>query len=115
MSGHQKLSPDTGWFEPLRSLGHAAVLANYAAVGTAIEHPTRVFILSNFTDRDVVMSIDGIDDYFLLPAGTEYVQDTAADGFSLPKGTIFYAKRYNAGIAPTVGVVTVSIFYSILE
>ena len=65
MSGHQKLSPDTGWFEPLRSLGHAAVLANYAAVGTAIEHPTRVFILSNFTDRDVVMSIDGIDDYFL--------------------------------------------------
>ena len=111
MNGLFNIEPERGWFEVARTKAFGAIGANYSAIGTEIEHPSRIFIINNFTDAACWISIDGVEDYFAIAAGGNLVIDDATNGISLPKGTIFYAKVYDLLAAPTVNELIVSVGY----
>lgn len=113
MSGFYSIRPERGWFEPALTKAFGTIADAYSAIGTAIGHPTRVFILWNKTNKDVWISLNGTDDHFPILAGGSMVIDDATNGISLPKGTVFYVKRFTAGDAPTSGSVILSIGYTV--
>lgn len=103
---------------PVYSLGFAGVLAGYsplvnAAATSAIPFPARLVLVQNYTDADIMVSYNGIDDHYPLKSGGvvifDYCSDSATNvtGLFIPTNTIFYAKRL-AG-APTSGSVYVSV------
>ena len=113
MNGYNNISPELGWFEAARTAAFGAVVDAYSAVGTAIEHSTRVFIIWNLTNANIYISLDGVVDHWPIVAGGHLILDDATNGISLPKGTTFYVRRYAAGVAPTSGDVVVSIGYKV--
>jgi len=111
MAGNISLSPDRGWFEPAKTLAFGGIGDNYAAIDTVISYPTRVIMIFNKTNKDLWISIDGVNDYWPINAGYGLVLDDATNGMSLPAGTMFYVKNYAAGDPPTSGSIIVSIGY----
>lgn len=101
------------WFEPLRELAFGSIGAAYTAIGTGTVDYTRLFTISNSTDVDVYISLDGSTDNIRLSAGSAKVFDLTAnkvqdDGFFIKKTTVFYVKRTAMG-APTTGSVWVEV------
>lgn len=83
--------------ETLRSLGTASIGANYAAVGTAIANPCIAVNFINATDGDVLVSDDGVNNKYFLPANSFNKYDIDANRLHdtdvlYAKGTTFYAK-----------------------
>jgi len=110
MAYSKRMNVDT-----LRRAAFGALGVAFAAVGTAITEPCRIFILSNLTNNNIIFSLDGVNDHFYLPPGgfklidvcTNKVRD---EGFFVPDGTVFYA-RHEAAAAPTTGSVFVEILH----
>lgn len=100
--------------ETLRSLAFGSIGAGYAAIGTAIENPIRIFYLQNWTDANLMFSFDGVNDHMPLSVGGFVVIDITANkpamssGFYLAKGDLVYVKRIGA---PTTGSVYLSVFH----
>jgi len=99
--------------EPLRELGFAAVLAGYSMVGTRLNHPARMIYIQNLTDALLMLSFNGVDDHFPLPANGFLLLDvtsnkTASQGFFISGGQGIYAKQMEV---PTSGSVYVTSFY----
>lgn len=115
MGGYVAIVPERGWMEPARTVDTAVtpVGANYVAIGTGLNNPCRIESVYNFSDADVWISLDGIEDHFPVKSDGGSVSDIATNGIELPKGTIFYVKEFVAGTAPTAGVITVSTSYRV--
>jgi len=113
MSGYIALAPKRGWFETARTKAFGAIVDAYSAIGTPIDHPTRIFIINNTTNKDAWISLDGTNNHFAIVAGGNLLIDDATNGISISKGTTFYAKRYTPGDAPTSGDIIVSIGYKV--
>lgn len=102
--------------EPLRSLAFGSIGAGYVAVGTALINPSRIMIIQNFTDKQMIFSFDATNDHLTLPSGGQIVLDftsnrTDTGGAAyIPAGTIVYVKQVSA---PGSGSVYVSTFYGI--
>jgi hypothetical protein len=101
-------------FEPLRTLGFAAIGPAYMGVGTAIDHPIRQFLIQNQTDVLLVFSFDGINDHFDLPKDGYWVEDVTANktntqGLFFAEGDRLYVRQDTA--APTRGKVSFSAIY----
>lgn len=99
-------------FEALRTLAFGSIGASYAAVGTATTGHIRVVTFVNSTDQDVLISLDGVTDHLRLYTGSFQLFDLTTnkvkdDGFFIPVGTTFYAKR--AAGAPTLGNVWIEV------
>lgn len=89
---------DAAIFDQLRSLGFASIGAGYTAVGTPLSQRTVVIAFKNATNGDVVVSIDGTNDYLFFPASTYGVYDVRTNApnfadFVFPIGTQFYVKQ----------------------
>lgn len=102
-------------FEPLRTMAFGGIGAVYAAVGTATIDSSRLISIFNSTDADVIISIDGVSDHIILPAGSGQALDLTTnevkdDGLFLKKGTIFYAKK--AAVAPSSGSLWIQVMYA---
>jgi len=88
----------------LRSILFSSITGSYVKVGTAISQNWRMFRLTNDTDGDMLVSVDGILDNFFVPANSfvlydlacNGVPDTQTDGFLLPIGTQFWVKYSTA-------------------
>ena len=102
------------FFEPIRTLGFAAISGAYASVGTASDNPVRVFCISNNTAGDLYFTTDVTEDQMFLAAGSFKLYDVQAnrgpsdDKFALPVGTQFSVKQITA---PVSGDVYVEIVY----
>ena len=99
--------------EPVRSLAFGSIVAGYTAIGTALNYPSRMVLLQNWTDANLMFSRDGIYDHIPLLAGNSLIIDitsnkTKDDGFFLSKGDILYVKRIEV---PTSGIVYITSFY----
>jgi len=99
--------------EPIRTLAFGSVIAGYTAVGTALDNPSRILIINNFTDGDLMFSLDGIDDHLAIAGPGSLILDITsnkgvAGGLYLAQGTIIYVKRIDT---PTEGGVYISSFY----
>lgn len=99
-------------FDALRSLGFVEIAAGYTIVGTVFEHPIRLLLMQNYTDGDVSISFDGVNDHMVLSNGAQVVLDFASDAssvagiWSLAIGDGVYVKQL--GAAPTTGSFYVS-------
>jgi len=105
--------------EPMRSLGFADIAADpgdYKSIGSSVDHPVRMYELHNFTDVNLVFSIDGVDDHFPLEPDGYKVIDIATNksndnGWYLGQGTYFYVKPLDPLVVPTSGGVYLCIAY----
>lgn len=100
-------------FDTLRSLGFASISGTYAALGTPLGHPARVFRISNATNGDMFISVDAVNDNFFLPSNSFVLYDIASDDdpedkFRVSKGTQFYVKQ---STAPTSGSIYLELIY----
>lgn len=102
-------------FEKLRSLAYGSITnSGYTAIGTPLTNPSAAFRIVNNTDGDILISIDGVNDYFFLPAGTFVLYDVQSNrnynkSFLFPQATQFYAKYSSS---PSKNSVYVESMYS---
>ncbi len=100
-------------FDAYRILAFGSLSGTFAALGSPLDHVTRILKLVNTTDTDVIVSFDGttLNDY--VPALGFVLYDISSnagsDGqFSLQKGTQIYVRQVTA---PTKGnVVAVCVY-----
>jgi hypothetical protein len=102
-------------FEPIREIGPGAIGAAYLPVGGQTLDYTRLFTLTNETDVDVYISLDGVTDQLRVVSGSSKVFDVSTnkvrdDGLFLPKGTIFYIRR--VGAVATTGSFSIEVMYA---
>ena len=101
--------------DEIRSVAFGGITGAYAAVGSALDDPARIFILNNISNQDLLISLDGVTDHLILPAGAFKLIDVAAnkgrdDGLFVAAGTVFYVKHN--GVAPTSGSVYLEVIHS---
>jgi hypothetical protein len=105
-------------FDTLRSKAFGTITNSYTTLGSALDRNWRVFKITNNTDADMLISADGTNDNFFVPAGSYTLDDLAtnalnvqdSDWFVMQIGTQFYIK-YSSG-APTSGSVYIEAIYS---
>jgi len=94
-------------FEPVRSLGFAAMGGAYVGVGTALDHPVRVIFVQNFTDGPLMFSFDGVNDHFPLAPSSFLLLDLSSNktletGYFIAKGDRLYVRTLAAVSSGTV-------------
>lgn len=102
--------------EDLRSLAFGSISGAYAQIGTDFEFPSRILVIQNFTDKQMIFSFNGVDDHLTLPSGGQIVLDVTAN-----KTVTGGAAYFSAGIgifvkqvvAPGSGSVYVSTFFGL--
>ena len=105
----------TGRFEaePLISLAFGSIVAGYTAIGEAFKEPASMLLIQNFTDKDLMISTNGIEDHFPIKAGASLIFDigsnrTVKRDLFRPERTIYYVKRIGT---PTSGSIYVTSFH----
>jgi hypothetical protein len=93
-------------FEPLRSIAAASITNSYVILGGATTGHIRIFNVTNATNQDVLVSLDGVNDHMRIAAASFQLFDFTSnkvrdDGFFLSQGTFFYIKY--PGAAPSAG------------
>jgi len=91
-------------FETLRRIAFGAIGAGFTAVGAAFTGPVRILTITNLTDHNLIFSDDGVNDKWILPAGSGKVLDlstnrTNQENFLLAEGKFAYIRH--DGVAPT--------------
>lgn len=95
-------------FEPLRYIDSANITANYSLAATmsddgtangqiALLHPARLIKVDNHTDQDMKFSFDGVNDHFVVHAGSAMILDITSNAqpdnpYFLGKGEVLYIK-----------------------
>ena len=96
----------------LRTLAHGSISGTYAGIGTPFTFPVRIMHIYNNTDVLLTFSIDGINDYFVVPTSSFILLDLTANhtGYGgaayIGAGTRIYVKG-----SPTVNSVYLSTWY----
>jgi uncharacterized protein YjiK len=98
--------------DTLRSRDSATFNNTYQTLGSAVTHSMRLIKITNNSTVLVTISIDGLNDNEVLPAGSFVLIDFSANretgnAFELPANTQFYVK----GAAGT-GSVYLSVYYA---
>ena len=102
-------------WEPLRTLAYTSMAGTYVGVGTPMANPIRMMSIYNSTNEDLYFSVDGITDYWVIPATSSKIYDIASNKSTqggwlvLSSGTRIYV-RY-PGSAPTLGSVFIEVIY----
>lgn len=84
-------------WEPLRSISSASLTGGYDALGTPLAHPGYIVKMVSTSTTTVTVSIDGVGDIDVCPAGSFWLYDEGKVGQSssspeLPAGTQIYVK-----------------------
>jgi len=99
--------------EPIRILAFGTISPAYMGIGTALVYPSRLLLIQNLTDAQLMFSFDGVHDHFTLPAGSNFVFDITTNqaqeaGIYFSTGTRVYVKEVGV---PSTGNVYLSTFY----
>jgi hypothetical protein len=93
--------------ETIRSLAFGAIGAGYTAVGTPFANPSRIVKFHNFTNANLLISFDGVNDHDAIFASSSQVMDLTTNHTSqageafFRVGTTIYVKEETG--APTGG------------
>jgi hypothetical protein len=84
-------------YEALRSINSATFTGAYQAIGTPLLHNPFLIKMVNNSTVPVTVSIDGIVDHDICPAGSFFLYDETANasregGLTVAKGTQFWVK-----------------------
>jgi len=99
-------------FEAIREVAFGGIGAAYAALGAPLEDNARLIMITNITDAEVYISLDGIVNHLRFAPSSYITIDITAnkvrdDGYFIATGTTIYQKRVAA--APTAGSLWVEI------
>jgi len=89
-------------YETLRSIAYTGISGTYAIVGTPFENPVRVLKVNNFTDANMIISFNGVDDMDVVAANSAYVLDFCTNKsekaglLEQPAGNGLYVKKESA-------------------
>ena len=102
------------WAEPLRTVAFVSLTGSLAAIGLPLANPARVMFVTNGTDANVDISLDGVHNMFCLLPGSSLTLDLTTnksndEGLFFAIGTQIYV-AYES-VVPTVGNVYLSIVY----
>lgn len=103
------------YFEEIRSINFNAISNMYEAIGGPFLNPCRILYIQNLTDADLMFSINGDDDHFVVPAEGFIILDTTtnrshSDGLFFDTNTQVYVKEIGN---PNLGDVYLSVIYSV--
>ncbi len=101
--------------EPVRSIAFGSISGTYAGIGTALTNPSRIIVIQNLTDANLMISENGIDDHYPIAANSAQIWDYASNqshqqGAFKAAGTRFYVKTIGS---PGSGSVYVSTQYGL--
>lgn len=102
-------------FETLRSIAFGSISGTYTAIGSALIHPARLIKITNLTDADMLISIDGINDHDVIPALGFALYDLGSNRTNLSGsldfeiGERFYVKQVSA---PSSGSVYLTVLHA---
>ena len=99
--------------EPLRSIASGSISGTYMGIGTSVDNPILQIYIVNTTDADLVFSLDGVTDHFVIAATSFFLDDISSNkglggGLYLSEGDRIYVKEIGT---PTTGSVYFSAFY----
>ena len=83
-------------FEPLRSIAAGSISPAYTAIGTPFVNPSRQIYIVNATDVLLFFSLDGVNDHFVIPAGSYLLNDISSNktrqggAFNISANTTIY-------------------------
>jgi hypothetical protein len=103
-------------FEPIRSLAFGSISGAYAKVGTPFVNAVRCIIVDNFTNANMTISFDGINDHMVVFSSSSKIIDYASnrvgpvDQLEQSAGTQVYVKQTTG--APSSGSIYVSVVYA---
>jgi hypothetical protein len=94
--------------DPIRSIAEASITSSYQALGTVLAQPVRAICITNNTDGDMFLSIDGTNNNMFIPKNSFRLYDictnrqNADPGFYFGQNTQFFIKYSSA---PSTGSV----------
>ena len=102
-------------FDAVRELAFGSISGTYAALGGALTDHARVVCMSNSTNAEVYISVDGVNNNFRLAANSFRLIDFSSnkvrdDGLFVSVGTIFYVKQVSG--APGSGSVWIEVTFA---
>jgi len=103
-------------YEPLRSIDGASITGIYQGVGLPFANPVRILKVTNFTNENILISLNGVDDHDIVGASGFFLYDYAsnkADAAGLleqPQGDRIYVKAEDT--LPTLGNLYVTVVYA---
>jgi hypothetical protein len=85
------------FYETLRTINSATFTGNYQALGSPLAHNPFLIKMVNASNVAVTVSIDGVVDHDICPAGTFYLYDEGSNasregGLTVAKGTQVWVK-----------------------
>lgn len=98
--------------EVLRTLAFGSISGTYAGIGAAFLNPIRIMHVTNTTDVLLTFSFDGVNDHFVVPAGSFLLLDVTTNksqnggSLCISQGDRIYVKG-----APTSGSVYLATFF----
>lgn len=101
--------------DSLRTIAFGSITNSYQALGTKLTQPARLFRIINSTDGDMLLSLDGTNGNFFVPANSFVLYDLTSNRekngevFVLEANTQFYIKYSSA---PSKGGVYLEIIYA---
>jgi hypothetical protein len=104
-------------YEPLRSAAFGSITAMYTAVGFPFSNPVRILKVTNLTNKNILISLNGIDDHDIVAANGFFLYDYSSNKSSVgglleqPQGDRIYVKSETVSL-PTIGAVYVTIVYA---
>ena len=103
-------------FETLRSLPFGSLSGAYTAIGSALTNPARLVKLTNDTDVNIFVSIDGTNDHIFIGPSSYALYDFGSNrtnlsgSLDIANGTRFFAREESA--AATSGAVYLEVIYA---
>ena len=103
-------------YEPLRSIGFAGIAGAYASVGLPFSNPVRILKVTNLTDVNILVSLNGVDDHDIVGAFGFFLYDyasnkaNAAGLLEQPQGDRIYVRAL--GALPISGSLYVTVVYA---
>jgi len=103
-------------YEPLRSIAFGGISGSYVGVGLPFSNPVRILKVTNLTDEDILVSLNGIDDHDIVAANGFFLYDyasnksNAAGLLEQPQGDRIYVKAESD--LPAIGNLYVTVVYA---
>ncbi len=83
-------------FEALRTLAFGGIGAAYATIGPIVTDDVELVRIINNTDKNLIFSIDGVTNQFILIAGTFLLLDLRTNYKKIGNRTQFWVKAEGA-------------------
>ena len=93
------MSQQTVSIDQVRTVAFGYISGTYVAVGGALTQPVRLICFTNSTDGDMYFSIDGVNNYLFVAAGSFKLFDLNTNRFTnqqqwcFAAGTQFFVKQ----------------------